>query len=59
MWDSRRNVCKLSEVPAVETGVAAARGEIEVNMAVKLELQGVRVVFWDVFDFTIVLYGLD
>ena len=49
----------MSEVPAVETGVAAARGEIEVNMAVKLELQGVRVVFWDVFDFTIVLYGLD
>ena len=55
----RRLGCQLGEIQAAETGIAAAEVEYEVNMAVKLELQRVRVVFWDIFDFTIVLYALN
>ena len=57
--DSRWVDRSWGEIPAVETEVAAAGGEYEVNMAVKNEFQRARVVLWDKSDFTIVLYALN
>ena len=57
--NSRRLGCQMGEIPAAGMEIAWVVGESGVNMAVKSELQGVRVVLWDVFDFTIVLYALN
>ena len=51
--DSRWIGCSWSEIPGVETEVAATGGVYEVNMVVRNELQRARVVLWDVFDLTI------
>ena len=58
-WDSRWIGRSWSEIPGVEIEVAATGGEYEVNMAVRNELQGARVVLWDVFDLTIGLCALN
>ena len=56
---SRRVGRQLGEIPAAKTEIGAAGKEYGVNMAVKLELQRAWVVFWDVFDLTVVLCTLN